>query len=162
VCGEGVLFDEFTSYPVTAFSWATVPGNPSLAEAHRRTGRAVVGGFPAKPGIGSATTEALAGRPPPGPPGGKGRRPPPPPPRPPPPHHPRHARGAAPRGGRRRARDASRLRPATMSLLDKSEFVGLERVTHLATGGEAPWLRSHDQVTARMGAFKSGGMGGRE
>jgi uroporphyrinogen decarboxylase len=62
VCGEGVLFDEFTSYPVTAFSWATVPGNPSLAEAHRRTGRAVVGGFPAKPGIGSATTEALAAR----------------------------------------------------------------------------------------------------
>lgn len=49
-----------------------------------------------------------------------------------------------------------------MSLLDKSEFVGLERVTHLATGGEAPWLRSHDQVTARMGAFKGGGMGGRE
>jgi len=39
-----------------------VPGNPSLAEAHRRTGRAVVGGFPAKPGIGSATSEALAGR----------------------------------------------------------------------------------------------------
>src|SRR5215471_7889465 len=77
-------------------------------------------------------------------------------------HQSRHARGAAPRGGRRRARDASRLRPATMSLLDKSEFVGLERVTHLATGGEAPWLRSHDQVTARMGAFKSGGMGGRE
>ena len=62
VCGEGVLFDEFTSYPVTAFSWATVPSNPSLAEAHRRTGRAVVGGFPAKPGIGSATTEALAAR----------------------------------------------------------------------------------------------------
>jgi len=62
VCGEGILFDEFTSYPVTAFSWATVPGNPSLAEAHRRTGRAVVGGFPAKPGIGSATSEALAGR----------------------------------------------------------------------------------------------------
>jgi hypothetical protein len=51
---------------------------------------------------------------------------------------------------------------ATMSLLDKSEFVGLERVTHLATGGEAPWLRSHDQAAARMGAFKSGGMGGRE
>ena len=62
VCGEGILFDEFTSYPVTAFSWATVPGNPSLAEAHRRTGRAAVGGLPAKPHIGSATAEALAGR----------------------------------------------------------------------------------------------------
>src|SRR5215510_4790104 len=49
-----------------------------------------------------------------------------------------------------------------MSLLAKSEFVGLEQVAHLATGGEAPWLRSHDQATARMGALKSGGMAGRE
>src|SRR5215510_4657827 len=49
-----------------------------------------------------------------------------------------------------------------MSLLAKTEFVGLEQVTHLATGGEAPWLRSHDQATARMGALKSGGMAGRE
>ena len=62
VCGEGILFDEFTSYPVTAFSWATVPGNPNLAEAHRRTGRAVVGGFPAKPHIASASAESLADR----------------------------------------------------------------------------------------------------
>ena len=62
VCGEGILFDEFTSYPVTAFSWATVPGNPSLADVHRRTGRAVVGGFPAKPYIASTTAESLAGR----------------------------------------------------------------------------------------------------
>jgi selenocysteine lyase/cysteine desulfurase len=54
------------------------------------------------------------------------------------------------------------LRPTPLSLLDKSEFVGLEQVTHLATGGEAPWLRSHDQATARMGALKSGGMAGRE
>ena len=62
VCGEGVLFDEFADYPVTAFSWATVPGNPSLAEARRRTGRAVVGGFPGKPDIASLTPEALARR----------------------------------------------------------------------------------------------------
>src|SRR3989475_4098268 len=51
VCGEGILFDEFIDYPATALSWATVPGNPSLSEAHRRTGRAVVGGLPAKPVI---------------------------------------------------------------------------------------------------------------
>jgi len=51
VCGSGILFDEFADYPATAFSWATVPGNPSLSEAHRRTGRAVVGGLPAKPEI---------------------------------------------------------------------------------------------------------------
>jgi uroporphyrinogen decarboxylase len=52
ICGEGVLFDEFADYPVAALSWASVPGNPSLAEGHRRTGRAVVGGLPAKPVIG--------------------------------------------------------------------------------------------------------------
>ncbi len=62
VCGTGVHFDEFTDYPATALSWATVPGNPSLAEAHRRTGRAVVGGLPAKPGIASMMAEALAER----------------------------------------------------------------------------------------------------
>jgi uroporphyrinogen decarboxylase len=62
VCGTGVHFDEFADYPVTALSWATVPGNPSLAEAHRRTGRAVVGGLPAKPAIASMTAEALAER----------------------------------------------------------------------------------------------------
>ena len=37
VCGVGVHFDEFVDYPVTAFSWATVAGNPSLAEGRRRT-----------------------------------------------------------------------------------------------------------------------------
>ena len=53
VCGAGVLFDEFADYPATALSWATTPGNPSLRDAHRRTGRAVVGGLPAKPEIAS-------------------------------------------------------------------------------------------------------------
>jgi uroporphyrinogen decarboxylase len=62
VCGEGAYFDEFTNYPVTAFSWATVPGNPTLAEGHRKTGRAVVGGFPGKPDIASFTGPALAER----------------------------------------------------------------------------------------------------
>ena len=62
VCGTGVLFDEFADYPATAFSWATVPGNPTLAEGHARTRCAVVGGLPAKPGIASMTAEALADR----------------------------------------------------------------------------------------------------
>jgi uroporphyrinogen decarboxylase len=62
ICGAGVHFDEFADYPVTALSWATVPGNPTLAEAHRRTGRAAVGGLPAKPGMASMTAEALAER----------------------------------------------------------------------------------------------------
>jgi uroporphyrinogen decarboxylase len=49
VCGERVLFDQFIDYSVAAFSWAAVPGNPSLTEGHRATGRAVIGGLPAKP-----------------------------------------------------------------------------------------------------------------
>ena len=47
-------------------------------------------------------------------------------------------------------------------LIPKSDFVGLERVAHLCAGGEAPWLRSHDQASARMGALKSAGMAGRD
>jgi uroporphyrinogen decarboxylase len=62
VCGEGVLFDEFTDYPASAFSWATVPGNPTLREGHTRTGRAVVGGLPGKPEIASWSPEALGAR----------------------------------------------------------------------------------------------------
>ena len=49
-----------------------------------------------------------------------------------------------------------------MSLIPKSEFVGLEGVSHLCTGGEAPWLRSHDAACARFGRLKSAGMAGRE
>jgi uroporphyrinogen decarboxylase len=62
VCGEEILFDEFVDYPVTAFSWATIGGNPSLKDVQRRTGRAVVGGLPAKPQIASMTAEVLAAR----------------------------------------------------------------------------------------------------
>ena len=63
VCGERVRFDEFTDYPVTAFSWAaTLPGNPSLADGQRRTGRAVVGGLPAKPFTRTITEAAMAER----------------------------------------------------------------------------------------------------
>src|SRR5262245_7248382 len=62
VCGEDVLFDEFVDYPVAALSWATVPGNPSLAEGHRRTGRAVLGGLPAKPTIAGLAPADLEAR----------------------------------------------------------------------------------------------------
>jgi uroporphyrinogen decarboxylase len=62
VCGDGVHFDEFVDYPVTAFSWATTAGNPSLAEGHRRVGRAVVGGLPAKPEIAAMTPQMLVDR----------------------------------------------------------------------------------------------------
>ena len=62
VCGEGIWFDEFADYPVTAFSFALAPGNPSLKDAHQRTGRAVVGGLPAKPQIASLTSAQLVAR----------------------------------------------------------------------------------------------------
>jgi len=62
MCGNGILFDAFASYPVPVFSWATSPGNPTLAEVHRRTGRAVLGGLPAKPEILTMTRDALVAR----------------------------------------------------------------------------------------------------
>jgi uroporphyrinogen decarboxylase len=62
VCGSGVRFDAFADYPVHAFSWAVGPGNPSLVEGHRLTGRAAMGGLPAKPDIASFTAEAMADR----------------------------------------------------------------------------------------------------
>lgn len=48
------------------------------------------------------------------------------------------------------------------SLLAKELFVGLDGVAHLCTGGEAPWLRAHDEACRRFGALKSGGMAGRD
>jgi uroporphyrinogen decarboxylase len=62
VCGAGIHLEEFADYPVTALSFATGPGNPSLAAARARTGRAVVGGLPAKPEIGGMTEDALLAR----------------------------------------------------------------------------------------------------
>lgn len=62
VCGDGVLFDEFVDYPVHALSWALAEGNPSLAEGRRRTGRAVMGGLPAKPVIATLTADVVAAR----------------------------------------------------------------------------------------------------
>src|SRR5262249_52472465 len=62
VGGEDVLSDEFVDYPVAALSWATVPGNPSLAEGHRRTGRAVLGGLPGKPTMAALAPADVAAR----------------------------------------------------------------------------------------------------
>ncbi len=62
VCGDHTRFDEFVDYPVSVFSWATTPGNPSLAAARDLTGRAVLGGLPGKPQIGGMRPEALVER----------------------------------------------------------------------------------------------------
>jgi uroporphyrinogen decarboxylase len=61
ICGAGVLFDEFVDYPVQAISWAQAPGNPSLPAGRRRTGRAVVGGLPAKPVLATLAPDVVAG-----------------------------------------------------------------------------------------------------
>ena len=39
-----------------------MPENPTLREAHRRTGRAVMGGLPAKPAIATMSPESIADR----------------------------------------------------------------------------------------------------
>jgi len=59
MCGEQILADSFVDYPVDVFSWATTAGNPSLSEMHNKTGRAVLGGLPGKPAIGTMAEQAL-------------------------------------------------------------------------------------------------------
>ncbi|MFH1568686.1 MAG: aminotransferase class V-fold PLP-dependent enzyme [Gemmatimonadota bacterium] len=50
---------------------------------------------------------------------------------------------------------------AIQPLLAPSAFRGLEGVTHLCTGGEAPWLLAHDQAYAEFARLKSQGDAGR-
>lgn len=46
-------------------------------------------------------------------------------------------------------------------LVPPSEFVGLEGITHLCTGGEAPWLKAQEAVYAEFARWKSAGYAGR-
>ncbi|OGG49018.1 MAG: hypothetical protein A3F84_14375 [Candidatus Handelsmanbacteria bacterium RIFCSPLOWO2_12_FULL_64_10] len=46
-------------------------------------------------------------------------------------------------------------------LVPPSEFVGLGGVTHLCTGGEAPWLKAQEEVHAEFARYKSAGFAGR-
>ena len=46
-------------------------------------------------------------------------------------------------------------------LLSPGSFVGLDGVTHLCTGGEAPWLKVCDDVYTRFAELKSAGKVGR-
>ena len=58
VCGQGALLDQFLDYPVAALSFALGPANPSLAEVHRGSGKASMGGVPNKLGGVSASDVA--------------------------------------------------------------------------------------------------------
>jgi uroporphyrinogen decarboxylase len=45
ICGPQVYFDDVLDYPVHALNWAAAgQQNPTLAEARRRTGKALIGG----------------------------------------------------------------------------------------------------------------------
>ena len=46
-------------------------------------------------------------------------------------------------------------------LISPDEFVGLEGVTHLCTGGEGPWLKAHERVYREFAGWKSEGSDGR-
>lgn len=46
-------------------------------------------------------------------------------------------------------------------LISPDEFVGLAGVTHLCTGGEAPWLRVQEPVYAEFARWKGAGYSGR-
>lgn len=62
VCGAAIHLGEFVDYPAQALSWAASESNPSLSGVRRRTGRAVIGGLPAKPLIATLTPVAIAER----------------------------------------------------------------------------------------------------
>ena len=47
-------------------------------------------------------------------------------------------------------------------LISPDQFVGLEGVTHLCTGGEAPWLKAQEAVYMEFARLKSAGHDGRE
>jgi selenocysteine lyase/cysteine desulfurase len=46
-------------------------------------------------------------------------------------------------------------------LLSPDEFVGIDGVTHLCTGGEAPWLKAQEGVYEEFARLKSAGYAGR-
>lgn len=46
-------------------------------------------------------------------------------------------------------------------LVSPDEFAGIDGVTHLCTGGEAPWLKRNEAVYADFARLKSGGADGR-
>lgn len=47
-------------------------------------------------------------------------------------------------------------------IISPDQFVGLEGVTHLCTGGEAPWLKAQEAVYTDFARLKSAGHDGRE
>ncbi|MCB1489519.1 MAG: aminotransferase class V-fold PLP-dependent enzyme [Bauldia sp.] len=65
---------------------------------------------------------------------------------------------ATPDGG---AKNPGGTTPGSGPLIARDAFVGLDRLTHLAAGGETPMLKSHMAAIERFMADKSDGMAGR-
>ncbi len=60
-CGDNIYFDLLADYPVAAISWAaTLPGNPTLGEGKKRTGKAVMGGVNEKTTLPEGSPEEVA------------------------------------------------------------------------------------------------------
>ncbi|MBH1963349.1 MAG: hypothetical protein I8H77_03380 [Comamonadaceae bacterium] len=60
MCGPAVHAPWFKDHEANVFSWATTPGNPTLTEMHKITGRTVMSGAPAKPVIATMQPFELA------------------------------------------------------------------------------------------------------
>jgi uroporphyrinogen decarboxylase len=62
MCADNIFFDRLAGYPVDAISWdATLPGNPSLGEGKKRSGKMVVGGISQTRTLVDGTPEEVAG-----------------------------------------------------------------------------------------------------
>lgn len=60
ICGDHIEAAWFRDFPAPLVSWATTPGNPSLAQMRALTGKTVLAGMPGKPQFGQMTPQALA------------------------------------------------------------------------------------------------------
>jgi uroporphyrinogen decarboxylase len=59
LCGHRIAMTDYADCPISAFSWADGGDNPTLVEGHVLTGRAVLGGLPAKPEFGEMPFDTM-------------------------------------------------------------------------------------------------------
>ncbi|MDE2612158.1 MAG: hypothetical protein KGL78_01850 [Burkholderiales bacterium] len=59
LCGPAIHAEWFDAAPTPIVSWATTPGNPTLAQMQQRAGKTVLGGAPGKPQFAAMSAAAL-------------------------------------------------------------------------------------------------------
>lgn len=59
ICGSAIQIDWFSDIAFPIVSWATTPGNPSLAQMQKKTGKVVLGGAPGKPQFAKMSAEQI-------------------------------------------------------------------------------------------------------